>query len=130
MLLIFFCRFNGLATIVDVLLPSGANPTKKGKNGTLPLHLAARRGNDEVVKALLDHHLPEVPKVNVDAKDDSGKTALHLACREGHRNVCQILLDHKANIKEFSADKMTPLHAAIESGHSEVARMILTRGAL
>ena len=89
----------------------------------MPLHLAARRGNDEIVKVLLDQ-----TSVHVDEKDSSGKTALHLACSEGHRNLCQILLNFGANIKEVSADKMTPLHCAIQNGHSEVARIILNRG--
>ena len=112
-----------MSTVVDVLLPRGADPTLRGKNGSMPLHLAARRGNEEIVKVLLDQ-----PSVHVDAKDSSGKTALHLACSEGHRNVCQILLNFGANITEISADKMTPLHCAILNRHSEVATMILNRG--
>ena len=89
----------------------------------MPLHLAARRGNEEIVKIILDR-----PDVLVDAKDSSGKTALHLASSEGHKNVCQILLNHGANIKAIAADKMTPLHSAIHNSHSEVARLILNRG--
>lgn len=119
----FFLRYNGLSTIVDVLLPHGADPTLKGENGILPLHLAARRGNEEIVKVLLDR-----PIVHVDAKDDSGKTALHLACSEGQKKVCEILLHHGADIKAVSEDKMTPLHCAIQNCHSEVARMILDQG--
>ena len=89
----------------------------------MPLHLAARRGNGEIVNVLLDH-----ASVHVDAKDSSGNTALHLACSGGHRNVCQILLNFGADITEISADKMTPLHCAIQNGHSEVAKMLLNRG--
>ena len=116
-------RFNGLSTIVDVLLPRGADPMSRGDNGSLPLHLAARRGNEEIVKVLLDQS-----SVHVDVKDGSGKTALHLACSEGHKNVCQILLNFGASITEVAADKMTPLHCAIHNAHSEVARLILNRG--
>ena len=112
-----------MGTIVDVLLPRGADPSLRGKNGSTSLHLAARGGNDEIVTVLLDH-----PSVEVDAKNDSGKTALHLACSEGHSKVCEILLNFGADIKAVSADKMTPLHTAILNGHSEVGRMILKRG--
>ena len=120
-----FFRYNGLSTVVDVLLPRGADPNLQGENGSLPLHLAARRGNEEIVKVLLYQ-----PMVHVDAKDDSGKTALHLACSEGHTKVCQILLTYGADIKAISEDKMTPLHCAIQNCHSEVARMILDQGGL
>ena len=116
------CRFNGLST-VNTLLERGADPSVKGKNGNTPLHFAARRGNEEIVKVLLEHQ-----KVNVNVKDSSGNTPLHLACTEGHRKVCQLLLNYGANIQAITADKTTPLHNAILNGHSEVARMILNRG--
>ena len=115
-------RFNGLCT-VEALLQGCADPSIKCKKGSTPLHFAARRGNDEIVKVLL-----EQPKVKVDAKDSSGKTALHLACSEGHCRVCQLLLNKGADIKAVTADNTTPLHNAILNGHSQVATMILNRG--
>ena len=115
-------RFNGLST-VDALLQGGADPSIKGKKGSTPLHFAARRGNEEIVKVLLEH-----PKVKVDAKDSCGKTALHLACTEGHCRVCKLLLSKGADIKAVTADNTTPLHNAILNGHSQVATMILKRG--
>ena len=119
----FSGRFNGLSTIVDVLLPRGADPSLRDNNGNTPLHLAARRGYDEIVKVLLDQ-----PNVDVNAKDGSGKTPLHLAASEGHRKICQVLLNFGADIREVSADRTTSLHSAILNGHSEIARMILKRG--
>ena len=115
-------RFSGLTT-VDALLQVGADPSIKGKKGSTPLHFAARRGNDEIVKVLLEH-----PKVKIDTKDSSGKTALHLACSEGHSRVCKLLLSKGADIKAVTADNTTPLHNAILNGHSQVATMLLTRG--
>lgn len=115
-------RFNGLYT-VDALLQGGADPSIKGKKGSTPLHSAARRGNEKIVKVLLEH-----PKVKVDAKDSSGKTALHLACTEGHCRVCKLLLSKGADIKSVTADNTTPLHNAILNGHSQVATLILNRG--
>ena len=116
------CRFNGLNT-VNVLLERGADPSGKDKNGSTPLHFAARRGNEEIVKVLLEH-----PKVCVNVIDGSGKTPLHLACSEGHKKICQLLLNYGADIKAITAGKTTPLHNAILNGHTEVARMILNRG--
>ena len=116
------CRFNGLST-VDALLHGGADPSIKDKKGSTPLHFAARRGNDEIVKVLLEH-----PKVNVDARDSYGKTALHMACSEGQSSVCQLLLNKGADIKTVAADNTTPFHNVILNGHSQVATMILNQG--
>ncbi|XP_068755474.1 transient receptor potential cation channel subfamily A member 1-like [Montipora capricornis] len=116
------CRFNCLSTVVDVLLPRGADPRLRGKNGSMSIHLAARKGNEEIIKVLLDQ-----PTVQVDAKDGSGKTALHLACSEGHVKICQILLNYGADITTVSEEKMTPILCAIQNCHTEIARMILNR---
>ena len=107
-------RFNGLST-VDALLQGGADPSINGKKGSTPLHFAGHRGNEEIVKVLLEH-----PKVKVDAKDSSGKTALHLACTEGHCRACKLLLSKGADIKAVTADNTTPLHNAILNGHSMI----------
>ena len=117
-----FCRFNGLLTF-DALLQGAADPSIKDKKGSTPLHFAARRGNDEIVKVLLEH-----PKVKVDDRDSSGKTAFHMACSEGQSRVCQLLLDKGADIKAVTADNTTPLHTAILNGHSQLATMILNQG--
>ena len=117
-----YCKFNGLSTI-DALLQAGADPSIKGKKGSTPLHFAARRGNDEIVKVLLEN-----PRVKVDVRDSYGKTALHMACSEGQSSVCQLLLNKGADIKAVTADSTTPLHNAILNGHSQVAAMILNRG--
>ena len=116
------CRFNCLST-ANALLQGGADPSIKGKKGSTPLHFAARRGNDEIVKVLLEH-----PKVKVDVRDSSGKTALHMACSEGQSSVCQLLLNKGADMKAVTADNTTPLHNAIINGHSQVATMMLDRG--
>ena len=104
-------------------MQGGADPSIKSKKKSTPLHFAARRGNDEIVKVLLEH-----PKVNVNARDSSGKTALHVACSEGQIRVCQLLLDKGADVKAVTAENTTPLHNAILNGHSQVAIMILNRG--
>ena len=114
-------RFNGLST-VDALLQGGTDPSINGKKESTPSHFAACRGNEEILKVLLEH-----PKVKVDAKYSSGKTALHLACTEGHCRVCKLLLSKGADIKAVTADNTTPLHNAILNVHSQLATMIRTK---
>jgi uncharacterized protein len=56
-----------------LLLQSGANPNAKGPDGATLLHLAARAGNLEMIRALA------VAKVDFDQKNNDGFTALDVA---------------------------------------------------
>lgn len=40
-------------SVVQLLIENGANPTLKDQNGMGPLHIAAERGNDLVLEALI-----------------------------------------------------------------------------
>lgn len=60
--------------ILQLLIQYRANVNAKDEHGQTPLHSAARHGNEEIVKGLL-----EQPNVMVDEQDERGHTALHLA---------------------------------------------------
>eukprot|EP00953_Heterococcus_sp_UTEX-ZZ885_P006853 4185-Heterococcus_DN1.PRE.1 len=57
------------------------------KAGRTALHLAASKGRDNVVRALLG-----VKEVQVDAADNAGCSALHLAAQHGHTTTMRLLL--------------------------------------
>ncbi|KAH7072874.1 hypothetical protein BKA63DRAFT_544167, partial [Paraphoma chrysanthemicola] len=64
----------------------------KDNNGETPLLLAARNGDEDIIKLLLN------AKVDVNAKNNSGETPLSLATREGDEDVIKLLLDAKVDV--------------------------------
>ena len=82
---------------------------------------AAEAGEVEGVKAVLG----EVPRMDVNAKDEQGQTPLSLASRKGHAGVVGVLLAAPGidvNREEFEG---TPLFVASRKGWSEVVRLLL-----
>ena len=85
----------GVAYVLLNLLDEGppgiflcrAKPNKPNKAGLRPLHIAASRGDINLVKALLEAGALS----SLRAKD--GSTALHLAAKGGHTAVVQALLE-------------------------------------
>lgn len=93
---------------------------KENTKGDTPLHVAARFGHDEAVKAFIE----QISKVNevdvlrllrmVNKKKD---TALHEAARVGHAAVVELLVQANFNCShEPNEDGETPLYLAAESG--------------
>ena len=117
------------------------------------IHDAARKGDLEMVKALLNAN-PElalsketngatalhwaallghkevaelllVNKAEVDARDSAGETPLIWAAYKGHKDVVELLLANKANVNAKDRIGATPLHAAAQYGHTDVAELLL-----
>ncbi|KAL3443138.1 ankyrin repeat-containing domain protein [Aspergillus insuetus] len=90
-----------------------------------PLTLAARHGNESVVRFLLQHG------ADVDSKDHFGRTALSNAAHTGHLSIVRILVDHGADLDHLdSHTKATPTESAIKAGHTEIVRFLLESGAV
>ena len=95
-----------------------------------PLHEAARDGNLEAVRRLLD----EGGNVNLQNRD--GDTSLHCAiCQDilykpdCHLQTVKLLLEHQADINVHNNMKRTPLYNAACEGHQEILQLLLDRGA-
>jgi hypothetical protein len=84
------------------------------------LREAARRGDLEKAKALLDAGVP------VDAKNRYGATALFFAADRGHLPLIQLLIERGASTETSDTFYgMTPLVRAIDRGHEQSAIFLL-----
>lgn len=87
------------------------------------LHQAAREGDEEAVKSLLN------AGADINAKDINEVTPLHEAALWGHKEVIELLLDYGADIEAHTDNGWTPLHSAVNRGVIDAVGLLLKRGA-
>jgi ankyrin repeat protein len=87
--------------------------------GTRDIHLAARMGNAEALKRLLDGG------VDPNLRDDFGVTPLHCAASENREAAVAMLLAAGAEASAADQGATTPLHLAAGGGHRRVVEMLL-----
>lgn len=112
-----------LSCICTVICPSLVGSVESIMYPPYPLHNAARSGDVEQMRALLNSR-----EFAIDAKDD-GEMPLHIAAENGFTAIVQLLLDYGADVNVQSSIKMTPLHKAARNGHLETAKFLLELGA-
>lgn len=76
--------------------------TKDKKNGDTPLHVAVRKGHQDI--ALL---LARAREVDVDAQNDSGDTALHIAISQQNQEIVTILVAANCSVNIKNNQKLT-----------------------
>ena len=91
--------------------------------GATPLHVAAERGHDDVVRLLLE------AGATVDSRRIEGLTPLHLAAGVGRFATVRRLLAAGADPNSRESGGWTPLHRAASQGHDNVVRLLLPLGA-
>jgi ankyrin repeat protein len=96
---------------------------EKNKDGKTVLHWAAWRGNEAMVRLLVDLG------ADINAKDNDRKTVLHSAVRGGNKVVVRLLVDRGADVKAKDNYRKTVLHWAAEGGYETVVRLLVERGA-
>jgi hypothetical protein len=120
----------GNKATVERLLRDGANPSAYGKCGCReydgfgkhsPLGLAARRGDTEIGKLLLQHGADVNGYTN-------GFRPLHAAIE--HKDVVEMLVAHGADVNEGgNLYGIRPLHYAVGANQEEVVEFLLKHGA-
>ncbi|KAF9924697.1 hypothetical protein FBU30_005390 [Linnemannia zychae] len=91
--------------------------------GMNPLHFAASRGHDDVVRVLIDQ-----AGAGVDIQDREGETALLKASYAGNLPVVCFLLKRGANVHQRDKDGWTALHNASSKGFIDIAQVLLEKG--
>jgi uncharacterized protein len=97
----------------DAAALAGADGVSKGggnpKGGLTPLMYAARQGNMEAVRALLDG------RASIDAVNGDRSTALLLAAINAHFDIAKYLVERGANVNIASLDGATPLYGVVNT---------------
>jgi ankyrin repeat protein len=117
--------------IVGLLLEKGANLEAQDADGRTPLAAAVRRELETIVRLLLDKG------PNLETPDAKGLTALWHALLGNNAAIVALLLEKGADRETKNAEGLTPhprsttnstllIHDAIEHGHEEVIRLLLT----
>ena len=112
----------------------GTDINVRGIDGNTPLFSAARYGDSEMVRVLLDY------KADVNARNENGWTPIHDVSAGTHNilhnipqsrpDVTRLLLEHGADVDTLNMDyDYTPLHVAASNGRIDVVRVLLEHGA-
>ena len=98
------------------------------------LYYAARNGNEELVKALLDRGAP-VDALGPDAAGSLSYIAINLdsplqvAAANGNVKIVQLLLARKPWVDHRCCTSPAALGMATDAGHAEIVRLLLEAGA-
>lgn len=83
------------------------------------MHIAAKKGNIEVIKTLLDMKFPLYSVKN------NGVTALGVAAHSGNLRALDILHKAGANINFLSHQGISPLYLAIKTNKIECVKFLV-----
>ena len=147
----------GNAEVVREVLSTGCDMNAAANDGRTPLHVAARNGNTEAALELIRHwaekaivdgakgtplhqaawggHVSTVRAMlaagcPVDVVDSNGWSVLYAAAAGGNAEVIREVCSTGCNINVLTGNNSkTPLHRAVEDGHTEAALELIRLGA-
>jgi ankyrin repeat protein len=111
----------GNDAVAEFLLKRCADAFARGREGDMPLHLAAKHGNPVTTQLLL-----EMLGANIEALDGMGRTPL---CVCAGAFIARILLDHGANINFADSKGWTALHYAVAREDVDTFNVLVGAGA-
>lgn len=105
------------------LLDLGANPSPTAVDGSTPLHLAARTGQEYLADRLLKHGAV------IDARDNQGRTPIILAVEKGELSLTKLLLKRGCDANAVDKKQRTPLMLAAAHQQDEIKALLIEYGA-
>lgn len=93
--------------------------------GETPLHVAARKGYEEIVRLLVDAN----SEINAKSGSSADLTPLHLAVIRGHTEVVALLVNDKADLEARGRYWETPLLLAALLGRQDSVDILLKANA-
>ncbi|CAL5200212.1 unnamed protein product [Lathyrus oleraceus] len=95
----------------------------KARNGFDAFHIAAKQGDIDILKILMEVH----PELSMTV-DPSNTTALHTAAAQGHIDIVKFLLEAGSSLATIAkSNGKTALHSAARNGHLEVVKALLEK---
>lgn len=108
---------------IQELCQNYPNITKiTNREGSTLLHFAAKRGDAEIAKFLLESNF------SVDITNDNGTTPLHWATEAGNENIFHYFIENGANIQIVNNMRDTLLHRAYRSKNKNIIEYLLKNG--
>ena len=115
----------GLSSVIEAIFKSGESfdLNSKDQTGSTALSLAAKRGQEGVVRLLIKRD-----DVDINSQNDEGETPLLSATEVGYEAIVRLLIQRN-DIDINSKDKWerTPLSLAIQEGSEAIVRLLIQR---
>ncbi|KAG5449039.1 Poly [ADP-ribose] polymerase tankyrase-1 [Clonorchis sinensis] len=133
----------GKFEICRLLLQHGADPSRKNRDGHMPIDLVKDtdsdvydllRGDIAVLEAAKRGNLAKLQKLitpaNINCRDTQGRNSapLHLAAGYNNVEVVEFLLESGADVNSKDKGGLIPLHNASSYGHVDVAALLIRHG--
>lgn len=117
-------RRTGHIAVIKMLLVAGADARVTNRFGDTCVHLAARKGQKELIEVVL------AAGVDVNARNRGyEETAMHVAAKEGHWEVVRALVENRGDIDARNRYGWTPLVWAAACGNVRTVETLLELGA-
>ena len=117
-------RSGDLSRVVE-LIENSESVESFDSNGWTPLHVAAARGNADILR----HLLCQFPNIEIKGKEMNQDTPLSYAALNGKAESIEILLEFGANVHARNKCEYTPIMVAAFERHAEAVTMLLKGGA-
>ena len=120
---IFAPTFHGdVARVTELLDDDPSLISMRDAKNLTPLHVAASRGQADVIQLLLDRgadvHGPS---------DEDTWTPIVFAAYRGHLDAVRVLIENEADVTEAGGN---PIHFAGQRRHKEICRLLVENGAI